>query len=1072
MNLTQACAATLPAGFVEESVGGTWNEAVGLTFDSSSRLYVWERGGRVWIVENGVRLSQPLIDISDEVGGWRDYGMLGFALHPNFAQNGYLYLLYVVDHHHVKYYGAPDYDPAANEYYQATIGRLTRYTARASDGFRTVEPNSRKVLVGETAGAGFPIMHQSHGTGTLLFGRDGTLLASAGDGATYMAADMGGPVGGNYAEQALAEGIIQPKENVGAFRSQLVDSLSGKIIRIDPETGDGVPGNPFYDSNRPRSARSRVWSLGLRNPYRMTLRSGTGSTVRADANPGSIYLGDVGWDTWEELNVATRPGQNFGWPLFEGLTAYPDFFNSTVSNLDAPNPLYGQNGCGQQYFYFRDLLKQDTLETDPWFGNPCHAAQPIPGWIPRFIHRRAALEWKHPSGPARTGTYDANGNATITEVGAAGSPVSGPQFGGECSVGGVWYGGDDFPPEFKNTYFHADFDAGWIRNFLFDGNDRPTQVRDFLSNGGNIVALATHPTEGGLYYVTWGSQIRKISYLPGGNHPPTAVASVDRKYGPAPLLVQFTGSNSIDPDGFPLNYRWNFGDGSPASTAPNPSHTFQAPAGVPTKFTVTLTVTDHLGATSQAALVISANNTPPSVTITSPVDGAKYPMTGDTVYQLTANVADAEHAASQLAYQWQTILHHNDHEHTEAVDSRPSTSTVISPVGCDGNYYYYRVTLVVTDSAGLATTAEVRLYPNCAGQNVPGDTVWIEDALPAGSWTGAQGGDRWQWIGANPTPFSGSLAHQSTLGTGLRYHYLTGASAMLPVGVGDRLITYVYLESSAPPREIMLQWFDGSSWAHAAYWGANLIWWGTDGTASQLPMGALPPTDQWVRLEVPAHSVDLENRSISGMNFLLYDGRATWDYSGKSSAPSPPPTDTVPPTVAITSAWVDDALPAGAWGGTGGADLWRWVSNDPLPFSGSLAHQSVLGGGIRYHYFSGASVALNVAAGESLVTYIFLDPANPPREVMLQWFDGSSWAHAAYWGENLIAWGVNGTASQRPMGALPATGQWIKLKVPASLVGLEGRTVSGMNFILFDGRATWDHADKSGETTQPILLGR
>ena len=81
----------------------------------------------------------------------------------------------------------------------------------------------------------------------------------------------------------------------------------------------------------------------------------------------------------------------------------------------------------------------------------------------------------------------------------------------------------------------------------------------------------------------------------------------------------------------------------------------------------------------------------------------------------------------------------------------------------------------------------------------------------------------------------------------------------------------------------MLEWFDGASWAHAAYWGENLIPWGTDGTVDQQPMGALPPTGRWVRLAVPASAVGMEGSTLSGMNFVLYDGQAAWDYAGKSS---------------------------------------------------------------------------------------------------------------------------------------------------------------------------------------------
>src|SRR5207247_2094265 len=121
-------------------------------FDPSAqgqgRAYVWERTGKVWIVENGVKLAQPLIDITEEVGSWGDHGLMGFALDPAFQTNGYIYLFYIVDRHYLLYYGTPSYDPNANEYNNATIGRITRYTAKASDGFHSVDLASRKILVG------------------------------------------------------------------------------------------------------------------------------------------------------------------------------------------------------------------------------------------------------------------------------------------------------------------------------------------------------------------------------------------------------------------------------------------------------------------------------------------------------------------------------------------------------------------------------------------------------------------------------------------------------------------------------------------------------------------------------------------------------------------------------------------------------------------------------------------------------------------------------------------------------------------------------------------------------------
>jgi hypothetical protein len=326
----------------------------------------------------------------------------------------------------------------------------------------------------------------------------------------------------------------------------------------------------------------------------------------------------------------------------------------------------------------------------------------------------------------------------------------------------------------------------------------------------------------------------------------------------------------------------------------------------------------------------------------------------------------------------------------------------------------------------------------------------------------------------------------------------------------------------------VLQWYDGTSWEHRAYWGENLIAWGVDGTASLYPAGALPATGGWARLEVPAAAVGLEGATVTGMAFSLYDGSATWDRAGKTGQDAVLGGIEVSPTEAIVSpgqsrqfsasgrdqfgnpfggpfavtwsvdgggsidaaglftadlgadgtftvtassgaiagtasvevnddtVWVEDAVPAGSTLG----GIWTWVSTSPEPISGALAHQSTLAAGVHQHFFYGTSDPLIVNLGDALFTHVYLDPANTPRELVLQWFDGASWEHRAYWGENLIAWGVDGTASLYPAGALPATGGWVRLEVPASAVGLEGATVTGMAFSLYDGRATWDRAGK------------
>ncbi|HKR00783.1 MAG TPA: carboxypeptidase regulatory-like domain-containing protein, partial [Pyrinomonadaceae bacterium] len=120
--------------------------------------------------------------------------------------------------------------------------------------------------------------------------------------------------------------------------------------------------------------------------------------------------------------------------------------------------------------------------------------------------------------------------------------------------------------------------------------------------------------------------------------------------------------------------------------------------------------------------------------------------------------------------------------------------------------------------------------------------------------------------------------------------------------------------------------------------------------------------------------------------------------------------------------------------------------------------------GLHQQYFYSSVETLTINAGDKLIAYVYLDPVNTPSEIMLQWNDGS-WEHRAYWGANNIALGTDGTESRRYMGALPTTGQWVRLEVPASQVGLEGRSLQGLSFCLFGGRATWDHAGKSAQPT-------
>ncbi len=222
-----------------------------------------------------------------------------------------------------------------------------------------------------------------------------------------------------------------------------------------------------------------------------------------------------------------------------------------------------------------------------------------------------------------------------------------------------------------------------------------------------------------------------------------------------------------------------------------------------------------------------------------------------------------------------------------------------------------------------------------------------------------------------------------------------------------------------------------------------------DGTRwTTVPGGSVTGNNKvWVKLKFPAVYTD---RVRVVVNKALAVHSRIVEVEAYQSTPQPSDRDIL---------WVDEDIPAGATAHVSN-DQWNWITSNPAPVGGTRAHQSNVFAGQHQHFFENATTALPVNYGDTLFAYVFLDPANLPGQIMLQWNDGT-WEHRAYWGDNKIEWGVDGTMSRRYMGVLPPAGQWVRLEVPASLVGLEGRTLRGMAFTLFGGRATWDRAGKS-----------
>lgn len=171
------------------------------------------------------------------------------------------------------------------------------------------------------------------------------------------------------------------------------------------------------------------------------------------------------------------------------------------------------------------------------------------------------------------------------------------------------------------------------------------------------------------------------------------------------------------------------------------------------------------------------------------------------------------------------------------------------------------------------------------------------------------------------------------------------------------------------------------------------------------------------------------------------------------------PKDPQPPVKKVPTefVWLDDEVPAGTE--ATGDQPWKFVEEPNPVFSGKVSHVGE-SDGLGQHLFSGAKTPLEITGDDVLFSHVYLDPENPPTEVMLQWNDGS-WSHRAYWGANSIDWGTVDSPSRRHMGPLPALGQWVRLEVSAKHVGLKkGSKVTGWAFTQFGGTVYWDKSGK------------
>ena len=274
------------------------------------RLFVVEKGGTIHIIQNGAVLPQPFLDISGQVSGRAEQGLLGLAFFPDYASSG-RFIIHYTD---------------------------LQGDTRVSVLHVSQDPN-RADASSETAILSVRQPGPAHNGGQITFGPDGMLYIGLGDGGSNNGDDDG--------------------------RGQSLGDLLGAILRVDVSSGSGytVPGdNPFVAT---AGARPEIWSYGLRNPWRFSFDRATGDLYIGD-------VGETDWEEVDRARAADGAGRglNYGWSIMEGEECQRAGCDPT--GLTPPTVVYGHDeGCSIVGGYVYRGQAVPSLRGQYLFGDFC-----------------------------------------------------------------------------------------------------------------------------------------------------------------------------------------------------------------------------------------------------------------------------------------------------------------------------------------------------------------------------------------------------------------------------------------------------------------------------------------------------------------------------------------------------------------------------------------------------------------------------------------------------------------------------------------------------------------------------
>lgn len=240
--------------------------------DATERLFIVEQAGVVRVVQGGVLLATPFIDIGSAVTSGGERGLLGMGFHPDYAVNRRFFLNYT----------------------RTVSGQLQSVVAefQTSAGDANVADTPARVVISVDQ------PFDNHNGGQIRFGPDGYLYVGWGDGGS-----RGDPLG----------------------NGQNMDTFLGKLLRIDVDSTQPYvvpPDNPFVGQ---AGIRPEIWASGFRNPWRFSF----------DGSTGRLFVADVGQSSFEEVDIVTKGG-NYGWNIMEGLHCFEPPAGCATAGLELP----------------------------------------------------------------------------------------------------------------------------------------------------------------------------------------------------------------------------------------------------------------------------------------------------------------------------------------------------------------------------------------------------------------------------------------------------------------------------------------------------------------------------------------------------------------------------------------------------------------------------------------------------------------------------------------------------------------------------------------------------------------